>query len=611
MINRIFKLRIIIFIVLLTFISIPSFSQTIFKAIELNDIKTIKKLSRKKEILDTVSKKYGTPLIASILFNKTKAAKILLKKGADINQVICKVFNEYLRDRKSYWKHRISDSERKTALSIAIKEKNIEMAFFLINNGANPKLISISDVVKTRNLTLVKRLSSFNDIDISNRYEMGQLIYTAFINKDTAILNFIINKRKNDKCLTSALNIALRKDKEELLYYLFRNFNLKEYTDSKGFNDVISTIIACNKVQALKHILHEGVELKNRRYSNYLVFKLASERDSIIMNILYKQGVSIEEELCKRKNVFDYCVLKNKLKVLEYLRDKNLLDSFDVNKVFKDGETNLIKAVKKGYFDIVKYLTEIGADINYRERYTALDYAIIHNNKEIAEYLNSVDGKTWFNLKEYTAAGTDTLYFDSYYFCDKYNASGYCIVKKDSLKDIWKAEKYYNNGLVFSVREYLDPNFYLENVYTNNNRVSYLNEEDVIPKVEIDSVQNEDVEIIEIEEDFVHDEDVVFLVTEKNPEFPGGLLALRRYIYDHLMYPAVARENDIQSTVYLRFVVMWDGKIGKIELQRGVDPLLDNEAIRVIKSLPRFKPGRQGGRPVSVWVSLPIVFRLN
>lgn len=135
---------------------------------------------------------------------------------------------------------------------------------------------------------------------------------------------------------------------------------------------------------------------------------------------------------------------------------------------------------------------------------------------------------------------------------------------------------------------------------------------EVEDEFDFDTEADEDteVEIVEVEEE-EEDDNVVFLVVEKTPVFPGGDLALRKYIANHINYPAVARENDIQGTVYLRFIVLKTGKVGTVEIQRGVDPLLDEEAKRVVKSLPAFSPGQQGGKKVNVWFSLPINFRLN
>jgi protein TonB len=95
------------------------------------------------------------------------------------------------------------------------------------------------------------------------------------------------------------------------------------------------------------------------------------------------------------------------------------------------------------------------------------------------------------------------------------------------------------------------------------------------------------------------------------PKFPGGTRALQVWVANHIVYPPRAKENGIEGTVYLRFEVTKTGKIGKVELQKSADPLLDEEAIRVIKLLPKFKPGFHNGQYVNVWYSIPISFKLN
>ena len=135
------------------------------------------------------------------------------------------------------------------------------------------------------------------------------------------------------------------------------------------------------------------------------------------------------------------------------------------------------------------------------------------------------------------------------------------------------------------------------------------NSQDVDEDTEFDFEFDEDEEI-NLEE-IVEEEDKIFIYVKNMPEFPGGKLALRRYVSDHVVYPAVARENGIEGTVFLRFEVTKTGKIGRVELQKGVDPLLDDEAMRVIKDLPKFKPGEQNGKKVNVWYSIPVTFKLN
>ncbi len=119
-------------------------------------------------------------------------------------------------------------------------------------------------------------------------------------------------------------------------------------------------------------------------------------------------------------------------------------------------------------------------------------------------------------------------------------------------------------------------------------------------------------EIVEIEQEVeVEEEPQVFFIVEDMPEFPGGETALRKYIAENVRYPEMAKENDIQGTVYIRFVVDTDGSVKNVEVLRGVDPLLDKEAIRVVQSLPKWKPGKQRGKAVKVSHSVPIKFALQ
>ena len=131
-----------------------------------------------------------------------------------------------------------------------------------------------------------------------------------------------------------------------------------------------------------------------------------------------------------------------------------------------------------------------------------------------------------------------------------------------------------------------------------------------------ESDENTAVDIVEVApiaepEPEVEEEPQVFFIVENMPEFPGGELALRKYIAENVRYPEMAKENDIQGTVYVRFVVDTDGSVKNVEVIRGVDPLLDKEAIRVIQSLPKWKPGKQRGKAVKVSHSVPIKFALQ
>jgi len=111
---------------------------------------------------------------------------------------------------------------------------------------------------------------------------------------------------------------------------------------------------------------------------------------------------------------------------------------------------------------------------------------------------------------------------------------------------------------------------------------------------------------IEEEED-----NVVFQVVEKMPSFPGGDAALFKFLGDNVKYPVIAQENGVQGRVICQFVVNRDGSIVDVEVVRSVDASLDKEAIRVIKSMPKWSPGQQRGKPVRVKYTLPVNFKLQ
>lgn len=125
----------------------------------------------------------------------------------------------------------------------------------------------------------------------------------------------------------------------------------------------------------------------------------------------------------------------------------------------------------------------------------------------------------------------------------------------------------------------------------------------------------EDVEIkhipIAIEED-VPVEDEIFEVVEDKPDFSnGGMVGLMRYLRDNIKYPTVAQETGTQGRVTVQFVVNKDGSIVDVKVAKGIDPYLDKEAVRVISSMPKWKPGKQRGVPVRCKFTVPVTFKLQ
>ena len=116
---------------------------------------------------------------------------------------------------------------------------------------------------------------------------------------------------------------------------------------------------------------------------------------------------------------------------------------------------------------------------------------------------------------------------------------------------------------------------------------------------------------VEVEEE-EPEEQTIFEVVEQMPEFPnGGMAGLMQFLSKNIKYPTIAQENGTQGRVTVQFVVNKDGSIVDAKVLRGVDPYLDKEALRVIGTMPKWKPGMQRGKPVRVKYTVPVMFRLQ
>tara|TARA_B100001250_G_scaffold125539_2_gene106771 strand:+ start:27270 stop:27923 length:654 start_codon:yes stop_codon:yes gene_type:complete len=133
-------------------------------------------------------------------------------------------------------------------------------------------------------------------------------------------------------------------------------------------------------------------------------------------------------------------------------------------------------------------------------------------------------------------------------------------------------------------------------------------EVEIEEELEIEDTESDEDEMIEIEEE---SDDEFFMVVENMPEFPGGDLGLMKYIQKNVKYPPIAKEYNITGKVYVSFIVDKSGSVTNVKIVRGVDKNLDAEALRVVKSLPKYKPGKQRGKPVRVMFTIPINFTLN
>lgn len=104
--------------------------------------------------------------------------------------------------------------------------------------------------------------------------------------------------------------------------------------------------------------------------------------------------------------------------------------------------------------------------------------------------------------------------------------------------------------------------------------------------------------------------DMLFSVVEVMPQYPGGQIAMLKYIMENIKYPEQAMKKGIQGRVAVSFIVEKDGSISDVKPVLSVHPLLNKEAVRVVKSMPKWTPGKQNGKPVRVRFNLPVMFKL-
>ena len=116
-----------------------------------------------------------------------------------------------------------------------------------------------------------------------------------------------------------------------------------------------------------------------------------------------------------------------------------------------------------------------------------------------------------------------------------------------------------------------------------------------------------DVAVISGEDDWA---EILVQVVEQQPEFPGGMAELMKYLQKNTRYPQICKEQGVQGRVIVQFVVNMDSTITDVNVIKSVNPHLDEEAVRVVKAMPKWNPGKQRGEPVRVRFTLPVTFRL-
>lgn len=271
----------------------------------------------------------------------------------------------------------------------------------------------------------------------------------------------------------------------------------------------------------------------------------------------------------------------------------NLLDS-----IVRNEKKQIIKMIYAGEYE------GGGQDIEhwtYNEQGYPITYAyyglVVENNKEFTYDKNNI--RTGMTCNFYDGDSQSYKQTYNYLQIDKHGNWTKCLEKND-------------DGTVSLVERKIT--YYSEDVADNTmsdlhslgeEGVEPLFEEEIIP-ITPEPKKYAPFQVVEDESD----EQAIFEVVENMPEYPGGQAALMEFIAQNLQYPTVAKEAGTQGRVIVQFVVERDGSITNAKAVRSV-PSLDEEAVRIINAMPKWKPGMQRGKPVRVKYTLPVMFRLN
>lgn len=128
---------------------------------------------------------------------------------------------------------------------------------------------------------------------------------------------------------------------------------------------------------------------------------------------------------------------------------------------------------------------------------------------------------------------------------------------------------------------------------------------------ELEKQENIDITPVEVEQEEEEKEDEIFQVVEQDPEFPGGVEALYKFVQQNIKYPQLAKENNITGRVFVQFVVEKDGSVSNVRAARDIGGGCGAEAVRVVKSMPKWTPGKQRGKAVRAAYTLPVNFNLQ
>ena len=351
---------------------------------------------------------------------------------------------------------------------------------------------------------------------------------------------------------------------------------------------VLYRVVSKNQVQRL-----EGFYLVtlNKETSPFSFLKYVFVSSSLQQNEDYPKMIAHELEHVKQGHTYDVIILEL-LSVFQWFNPFFWLmrRAIRENHEYLADQAVLKSGIKRGYYKKLLLNQCVGVQFDIANNF---NYSLIKSRIKMMSRIQSsrfANGKILFGL---VAAAMLVVVFA----CDK----------KESY-EIDPAKVQPNQEMKVTM---VNGKLKIEGAEENLEKIKSLFSDDAEFNISYDSLGN--ILLVKKEEKVTPPEkdEPVFYIVEDMPKFPGGENAMRKFITNSLKYPEIAVENDIQGKVFVSFVVKKDGSVANAKIARGVDPSLDKEALRVINSLPKWKPGIQHGNPVNVSYTVPINFTLD
>jgi TonB family protein len=426
----------------------------------------------------------------------------------------------------------------------------------------------------------------------------SKLIYTEItsINWIKGLFVLYLIQNKDETIFEKFLTIFPLNENDEMIKL--------PYTMTKVFFDYNRPDLAFNFLNAIK------VNFKNKEIRDILC-STPQQHKSEVVRILIEKNVDLSSIAYIYEEDNKKGLMKNNQRLSDPIYEQILYDSLPLNQ-FKLFQTNLVGiATEKGeiiipaIYDSISFTKDniyIAKKKSEMTLYNAFGDKIISNDSVKIDLLNNYYASFITYKNNQCLVYNYNFSKNALYQIDN-TFDSIIVNKKDFVKSKFYKEGKETKFMYYSERMIKNFNSKNTEFKPNNNKIN--NFPDLDHDGIIYTIFEENNSLKEI------DENEIFEFVEISPEFPGGKDALYKFIGENISYPKECLDNKIEGKVYVKFAVMKDGSIKDIKVLKGAHKLLDQEAIRVIQSMPKWTPGKQRGKDVNVYYTLPVNFTIN